>query len=44
MQEEEAAQALASYADNLQAAKDLAKNDPRMVAGVVKAWISKEDE
>jgi flagellar M-ring protein FliF len=43
-EEDEMAQHLATYADNLQAAKDLAKTDPRMVAGVVKAWIAKEDE
>ncbi len=43
-EEQEVAQALATYADNLQSVKDMAKNDPRMVAGVVKAWISKEDE
>jgi flagellar M-ring protein FliF len=43
-EEDEMAQYLATYADNLQAAKDLAKTDPRMVAGVVKAWIAKEDE
>ena len=28
-----------SYADNLDAAKTLAKNDPKMVANVVKAWV-----
>lgn len=43
-EEDEMAQHLATYAGNLQAAKDLAKTDPRMVAGVVKAWIAKEDE
>lgn len=43
-EEDEMAQSLATYADNLQSAKDMAKADPRMVAGVVKSWISKEDE
>jgi flagellar M-ring protein FliF len=28
-----------SYADNLEAAKQLAKNDPKMVANVVKSWV-----
>lgn len=28
-----------SYQDNLEAAKTLAKNDPKMVANVVKAWV-----
>jgi flagellar M-ring protein FliF len=28
-----------SYHDNLEAAKQLAKNDPKMVANVVKAWV-----
>lgn len=30
------------YADNLQAAKQLAKDDPKIVASVVKEWVSKE--
>lgn len=29
-----------TYQDNLDAAKTLAKNDPKMVANVVKAWVS----
>jgi len=28
-----------TYQDNLEAAKQLAKNDPKMVANVVKAWV-----
>ncbi len=31
-----------SYQDNLEAAKQLAKNDPKMVANVVKAWVGNE--
>lgn len=31
-----------SYQDNLEAAKTLAKNDPKMVANVVKAWVGNE--
>lgn len=30
------------YADNLQAAKQLAKDNPKIVASVVKEWVSKE--
>ncbi|WP_214608766.1 flagellar basal-body MS-ring/collar protein FliF [Noviherbaspirillum denitrificans] len=32
-------QKVRSYQDNLEAAKTLAKNDPKMVANVVKAWV-----
>ena len=28
-----------TYQDNLNAAKELAKSDPKMVANVVKAWV-----
>ncbi len=31
-----------SYEDNLQLAKDLTKNDPKIVASVVKEWVNKE--
>jgi flagellar M-ring protein FliF len=31
-----------SYQDNLEAAKILARNDPKMVANVVKAWVGNE--
>lgn len=31
-----------TYQDNLDAAKTLAKNDPKMVANVVKAWVGNE--
>ncbi len=31
-----------TYQDNLEAAKELAKNDPKMVANVVKAWVGNE--
>lgn len=31
-----------SYQDNLEAAKTLARNDPKMVANVVKAWVGNE--
>ncbi|HJV88503.1 MAG TPA: flagellar basal-body MS-ring/collar protein FliF [Noviherbaspirillum sp.] len=31
-----------TYQDNLEAAKQLAKNDPKMVANVVKAWVGNE--
>jgi flagellar M-ring protein FliF len=41
--EEEAVQPMGakprSYQDNLEAAKTLARNDPKMVANVVKAWV-----
>ncbi|MBB5019876.1 flagellar M-ring protein FliF [Chitinivorax tropicus] len=40
----EQAERLATYADNLQMAKDLSKNDPRMVASVVRTWVMAEDE
>ena len=32
----------AGYADNLQAAKEIARQDPRAVANVVKDWVGKE--
>jgi flagellar M-ring protein FliF len=32
-----------SYQDNLEAAKTLAKNDPKMVANVVKAWVGSNE-
>lgn len=32
-----------SYADNLQVAKQLAKDDPKIVASVVKEWVSKDE-
>lgn len=44
VEESEQAVRLATYADNLQMAKDLAKNDPRMVASVVRSWVMAEDE
>ena len=31
-----------SYEDNLQLAKQLSKNDPKIVASVVKDWVNKE--
>lgn len=31
-----------TYQDNLDAAKELARNDPKMVANVVKAWVGNE--
>ncbi|MDP1634069.1 MAG: flagellar basal-body MS-ring/collar protein FliF [Gallionellaceae bacterium] len=37
-----AAQASNSYEDNLQVAKQLAKDDPKIVATVVKEWVNKE--
>lgn len=40
---EEAAR-VASYADNLSTAKNLAKEDPRMVATIIREWIVKEDD
>ena len=35
-------QAANSYDDNLQLAKQLAKDDPKIVASVVKEWVNKE--
>jgi flagellar M-ring protein FliF len=32
-----------SYEDNLQLAKQLAKEDPKIVASVVKEWVSKDE-
>ncbi|WP_137936347.1 flagellar basal-body MS-ring/collar protein FliF [Chitinivorax sp. B] len=43
-EEAEVASRMATYADNLQMAKDLAKNDPRLVASVVRTWVMSEDE
>ena len=37
-----AQQASTSYEDNLQLAKQLAKDDPKIVATVVKEWVNKE--
>jgi flagellar M-ring protein FliF len=37
-----AQQAVNSYDDNLQLAKQLAKDDPKIVATVVKEWVNKE--
>ena len=37
-----AAQQASSYEDNLQVAKQLAKDDPKIVATVVKEWVNKE--
>jgi len=37
-----AQQASSSYEDNLQLAKQLAKDDPKIVATVVKEWVNKE--
>jgi flagellar M-ring protein FliF len=37
-----ARQSSSSYEDNLQLAKQLAKDDPKIVATVVKEWVNKE--
>jgi flagellar M-ring protein FliF len=39
----EAQQSLNSYEDNLQLAKQLAKDDPKIVATVVKEWVNKDE-
>jgi flagellar M-ring protein FliF len=40
MQEEHSAKLAKGYRSNLQMAKDLARDDPRVVANVVKTWVS----
>ena len=41
-EEREQALRMASYADNLEAVKQMAKDDPRMVANIVRAWLANE--
>jgi len=40
--EEASVAAMSSYQRNLAAARQLAKDDPRIVATVLKAWVSDE--
>jgi flagellar M-ring protein FliF len=41
--EEEENERLASYADNVQLAKELAMKDPRMVATIIREWLAKDN-
>ncbi|GGP26219.1 flagellar basal-body MS-ring/collar protein FliF [Silvimonas amylolytica] len=43
-EEQEAAAKIAAQADLLGQARELAKNDPRMVATILREWMSNEDE
>jgi flagellar M-ring protein FliF len=40
--EEEEQQKVQVYKSNLEMAKDMAKNDPRIVANVIKEWLGTE--